>query len=59
MTQLVVQLYLPVRLSIGISYAPSLVGGEIQVVLQGLSIPKRIGLEVMRQCVQMCDSQRQ
>ena len=35
--------------------APSLVGGEIQAVLQDLSILKRIGLEVMRPCGRMRD----
>ena len=68
-TQLVVPLDLP--LSIGInfwglltkrvagqrceSHDPSLVGREIQAVLQGLSIPKRIRCEVMRPCILMRD----
>ena len=37
------------------SHDPSLVGREIQAVLQGLSIPKRIRCEVMRPCILMRD----
>ena len=37
------------------SHAPSLAGREIQAVLQGLSNPKRIGLEVKRPCIRMRD----
>ena len=71
MTRLVVLLDLPLSIGIAAFLGPvdqkscrpaerkpclSLVGREIEPVLQGLSIPRRIGLEVMRPCVRMSDS---